>query len=455
MKYFSLLLCLVCCVVNSNAQTFRLSVTTKGFSDSDIVYIRKYHGREEVNIDSIQGNKSTTIALSSFGLYFIFYEKNASAEFIFNRENLKVEVSKDALKVGKITLSNSKENNAYERFVSCYLLYDSSFYKHCNSKPNEFSPNFIAEVTQKSHLLSTIQKSFNDSAKAIKKQHPNTFTSEILCAATTLPTMNSSYNYDYYPAFLFRHFWDSIPLNDNNILNHFLLNEQLKNYFRYFVPKNSDSLKIAIDIVQEKAKKNTVVLNYVNSFLLRNFLKSNAEELTMYVNRNSGTEACELNLSEAEKKKFELLKSLSVGQKVPEISLPNTENIKVSLFKTAEKNKLTLVLFWSSHCSKCRAELPQIQALYKKYKTQGFDVYAVNIDENKFNWRDAINEFKLDWTNVTDEGRIADSKVLELFNIQHTPSLFLIDKNGKIITKEIYNNTLVKIVEEILSSSNK
>ncbi|MBX2908653.1 MAG: AhpC/TSA family protein [Chitinophagales bacterium] len=453
MKFIVTLSCLIGFVVNSIAQTFSLSVTTKGFSDSDIVYIKKYHGRDEITIDSIQGNRSTSTPLSSFGLYFIFYEKNASAEFIFSKENLKLEVSKNALKAGKITLTNSKENSAYERFVNCYLLYDSAFYKHCNYRPNEFEPNFIAKVTQKSNSLSIIRKSFNDSIERISKQYPNTFTTNILCKATKLPTMNN--NYDYYPAFLFRHFWDSIPLNDETILNHFLLNEQLKNYFRNFVPKNEDSLKVAIDIVQEKAKENAAVLSYVNSFLLRNFLKSNAEDLALYVNKNSNTEACELNLSEAEKKKFERLKSLSVGQNVPEILLPNIENNKTSLTKSVTANKATILLFWSSHCGKCRVELPQIQALYQKYKTQGLEVFAVNIDENKFNWRDAVNEFKLDWTNVTDEGKIADSKVLEQFNIQHTPSLFLIAQNGKIFAKEIYDKALEKNVQMLLSSSNK
>lgn len=455
MRVFAVLFWLVCCIVNAKAQAFTLSVITSGFSNSDVVYLKKYHGREETTIDSIQGNRNAMFQLSSFGLYFVSYEKSASAEFIFSRENLKAEVSKDALTAGKITLSNSKENNAYEKFVNCYLSYDSAFYKHCSFKLNEFNPNFIVEATEKSNSLLSIQKAFHDSVRVVKKLYPNTFAANILCAVASLPTMPKNQGYDYYPAFLFRHFWDSIPLNDETILNHFLLNEQLKNYFRHFVPKNKDSLKVAIDIVQGKAKENVAILSYVNSFLLRNFLKSNAEDLVLYVNRNSNTEACELNLSEGEKKKFERLKSLSVGQNVPEILLPNIENNKTSLTKSVTANKATILLFWSSHCGKCRAELPQLQALYKNYKTQGLEVFAVNIDENKFNWRNAVSEFKLDWINVTDEGKIADSKVLEQFNIQHTPSLFLIAKNGKIFSKEIYGKVLEKNVQMLLSPSNK
>ncbi|HRP39510.1 MAG TPA: TlpA disulfide reductase family protein [Chitinophagales bacterium] len=455
-----LITCLVyCCKVS--AQQFTLSVNTIGFSDTTWVYLKKYYGRSEVIVDSIKGNSQTFFHVNTQhpinGLYVIETPPNHKAELIINvSEKPSVQIDYNQLKNGIIGIAHSPENEAYQQLVTAYLAYDSAFYTAWAIKANEFDTAYLAALQAKSSRLMRVQQQMNAFVDQFTQQHKGTYSATTLAPLLRLPLMDTVHtNYDYYPAFLFRHFWDNTNFLNTELLCHFLFSELLKKYFRHWVPKYENSIKEAIDTLQLKAAANQEVLQYINTYLLRNFLKSNAEDLALYVNKNANTEACELNLSEAEKKKFERLKSLSVGQNVPEILLPNIENNKTSLTKSVTANKATILLFWSSHCGKCRVELPQIQALYQKYKTQGLEVFAVNIDENKFNWRDAVSEFKLDWINVTDEGKIADSKVLEQFNIQHTPSLFLIAKNGKIFSKEIYGKVLEKNVQMLLSPSNK
>ncbi len=454
MKSFPVFLIFYCCAGLVSAQQFSFKVITKGFSETDIVYLKKYQGKEEIIVDSVRGNQNTHFKVNSahpvIGLYFITASKNESAEFIINpAEKIIVEIEKNSLKSGALSITGSVENEAYEKFVAAYLAYDSSFYRNAAAKFDEFDAKFISKHKAKSENLMKVQQDLNDFVTKLEKEYTNTYTANTLSALVNLPVLSSTNAYDNYPAFLFRHFWDNAELNSPELLNHFLLNEQLKNYFRHFVPKNQDSIKVAIDVLQSKASGNAEILNYINSFLLRNFLKSNAEDLALYVN-SKNSESCNLNLSPAEMKKFETLKSLSIGSIVPEVLLPDVSNKKISLKELAEKNKATIVLFWSSHCGKCRAELPFIQQLYNKYHNSGLEVYAINLDENKFNWRDAIKEFNLDWINVTDEGKLADSKVLEQFNIQHTPSVFILDSSTTILAKEIYGKALQKKIELLL-----
>lgn len=429
-----------------------LKIVTKGFADNEVVYIKKYWGRDELVFDSITGNETKEITKSSqsivTGLYLVVSGNDAAEMVIAGNERIHVEVIKEELKQGKIRLEKSNENEAYERFVSAYLKYDSSFYKTAQSNPDPFNPLFVSRIEEKNRLLQQQQIDFNQELLRLKDQHPGTYTVNVLVPLVTLPLLILGHkNYDYYPSYLFRHFWDNANLNDSLVLSHFLLNEQLKNYFRIFVPKNQDSIKVAIDLVMQKAAGDESVKSHIKNFLLRNFLKANAEDLVLYLDKNNLKEPCELNLSEEEKKKFQRLKSLSVGASAPRLSLPDRNQNRITLQSIAAENRLTLILFWSSHCGLCRAEIPALQKLYEAYKNKGFEVYAVNLDENKFSWREALDKMKLNWINVTDDNPLRSSTVLEQFNIQHTPTIFLVDEKCVIVEKDILGAKLHKAVE--------
>jgi hypothetical protein len=78
--------------------------------------------------------------------------------------------------------------------------------------------------------------------------------------------------------------------------------------------------------------------------------------------------------------------------------------------------------------------LPQIYNLYKNQKEKTFEVIAISIDISKTDWLNFIKANKLDWLNVSDL-KGWDSKAALDYYIYATPTMFLIDKNRKIIAK--------------------
>jgi len=439
----------------TEAQQYYLSASTNGFSSNDVVYLKRYEGREEITIDSIVGNHKKKLVIhtesSAVGLYFITYLKSGFAEFIFNpTEKIKIEIHKESLLKGKLNISPSLENYAYTNFVQTYLPYEESFYKVSNQKLSEFDPALVANTIKKTKELQTIQQNFNRKIDSLQLHYPSTYTTA-LCHLVTLPAPNSNdATFDYYPAYLFRHFWDSISLSNQSILHHFLLNEQLKNYFRHFVPKHQDSIKVAIDILLHKTPINTAVVQHIKSFLLRNFLNSNAEDLVMYIHNKTTDNTCSLGLTSADSNKFEILKKTSIGATAPDLALPDIKQKPISLRSVTAKNKLTIVLFWAAHCGMCRAELPVLKKMYQHYKTDSIEVYAINLDENKLDWHNALQEFELGWINVSDTEPLKQSKTVKNFNIQHTPSLFLLNTNNEILDKGITTLTLEKHITQLL-----
>jgi peroxiredoxin len=133
------------------------------------------------------------------------------------------------------------------------------------------------------------------------------------------------------------------------------------------------------------------------------------------------------------------LRNVSVGQAAPDISLPSPEGKQVAL--SSLRGKYVLVDFWASWCGPCRQENPNVVRMYHKYKDKGFEIYGVSLDESRDKWLKAIATDKLTWPHVSDLKGWNSSAAL-LYNIQAIPKTLLLDKEGKIIAKDLRGKAL-------------
>ena len=126
-----------------------------------------------------------------------------------------------------------------------------------------------------------------------------------------------------------------------------------------------------------------------------------------------------------------------------ELRNPNGEMIALSSLQ----GKVVLVEFWASYCMLCTEEhCYYFKPLYETYKDHGFEIYSVSIDSSATNWLQVIERDQLDWVQVSDlMGN--DSPVNEKFEVNSLPTNYLLDRNGKILAK----NIPVEDLEETLS----
>jgi len=96
------------------------------------------------------------------------------------------------------------------------------------------------------------------------------------------------------------------------------------------------------------------------------------------------------------------------------------------------RGKVVLVNFWATWCPPCRKEMPDIQALYDKYKDQGLVVLAIS-DEDAAKVQPFITEKKIGYTVLLDPG----GKLNEAFRIQGIPKTFVYDREGKLVAQSI------------------
>ncbi len=149
----------------------------------------------------------------------------------------------------------------------------------------------------------------------------------------------------------------------------------------------------------------------------------------------------------------EYLEEGSVGssqstQSAPEISLKNPEGKIVKLSDL--KGKYVLIDFWASWCGPCRRENPNVVRLYNQYKDKGFTVFSVSLDENAQLWEEAILRDGLVWPNHVSDLLGWKTPMTQLYGFNSIPHTVLIDKEGKIIAKNLRGSSLEQKLKEIL-----
>ena len=91
-----------------------------------------------------------------------------------------------------------------------------------------------------------------------------------------------------------------------------------------------------------------------------------------------------------------------------------------------------LVNFWATWCPPCRKEMPDLEALYTRFKDQGFVILAIS-DEEAGKVQPFIAERKITYPVMLDPGR----KVNELFQVEGIPKSFVYNREGKLVAQSI------------------
>ncbi|WP_181306308.1 TlpA disulfide reductase family protein [Rufibacter sp. XAAS-G3-1] len=142
------------------------------------------------------------------------------------------------------------------------------------------------------------------------------------------------------------------------------------------------------------------------------------------------------------------MRSTAMGSAAPDIKLPSPDGPEIAL--TSLRGKYVLIDFWASWCGPCRKENPNVVRMYNKYKDKGFEIFGVSLDQDRAKWLKAIEADKLTWPHVSDL-KGWESSAATLYGITAIPQTILLDKEGKIIAKNLRGEALEEKLASLLN----
>lgn len=122
------------------------------------------------------------------------------------------------------------------------------------------------------------------------------------------------------------------------------------------------------------------------------------------------------------------LSKLKPGKPMPIVAYKDANGNPVSI--DSYKGKYLLVDFWASWCGPCRKAIPSLKTIYEKYNIKGFEILGISIDKDEKAWRKALTEEAMPWKQTLSPDI---NETMKLFNFSGIPTLYFIDKEGKIV----------------------
>lgn len=135
------------------------------------------------------------------------------------------------------------------------------------------------------------------------------------------------------------------------------------------------------------------------------------------------------------------------GQVAADIALPSVSGDTIHL--SSLKGKVVLLDFWASWCGPCRSSNKELTKLYPKYKSKGFEILGVSLDDDNSKWKMAIAKDKITWLQVNEPGGW-EAKTAMMWNISAIPTSFLIDKEGKLLAMDLTGKELEKALKYLI-----
>lgn len=116
----------------------------------------------------------------------------------------------------------------------------------------------------------------------------------------------------------------------------------------------------------------------------------------------------------------------SSSSPAPDFTLRSSEGRNLRLQEL--RGQVVMVNFWASWCAPCRVEMPHLNRLADKYRSSGFTLLGVNVDDDPKNAMAAAAKLGLRFPVLLD----GEKKVVKLYEVATMPSTVLIDRDGRV-----------------------
>ena len=461
----------------SHAQPYLIQGSIE-YSSEGRIYLASYYGDHFSVIDSIENESGSFHFLlpeeQHAGVYRLMYSseyqgkgsKNSFVEFIYNKEDLTLNVSLE--KEGPLpSFENSTENQVYFEFMTFQLAYEeklSEVYGELLGATSEDELYLLGATSEDEqhqvavHRYEDLQRRrmwFMDSLSVL---YPDLYATRIMNAFRA-PFVQGSLSHAERIESLKRHFFDVAAIEDPDLLHAPVYTYRIMDYLSLYkvdtlsMVEQEESFMEAVDQIMLQVAPQPELYTFVLDFLLEGFENLGMEEVQLHLADFYLDEACESDQAELVRSRMEGYRKMKIGATAPDFALRDADGISHTLSELP--SPYTLVMFWSSTCGHCREMIPELKQWYLEEKSIGLEensigleVVAISIDSSAALYEDYIAMEPMPWISGHDphgwQGRLASK-----YQIYATPTLFLLDGQQTIMARPASFRQLQRSVKKL------
>ncbi len=263
------------------------------------------------------------------------------------------------------------------------------------------------------------------------------------------------------------HYWDNFDFMDGRLVRTPIFENKLKNYINNWVVPDPDSIIYEQNWMMALGRNDPEMSRYLISYFIDNYMypkimgqdKVFLHTYERYVaNNNPVTSWLNEKQRKAITERAYMVMANQLGSPAYDMALVDTAGKMYKLYDV--KAEYVVVAFWDPHCGKCKEELPKLDSLYKKsWKKNNIQIYAVMVNEESLSdWAPFIREHGKGWVHVHQTKKMREAEETakqpnfrQLYDMRSTPTLFLLDKDKKIIAKNIGLEDLNNVLDQKIS----
>ncbi len=418
------------------------------------VYLMALYGERAPVIDSTTSDSTGrfrfTIGSSrQAGVYRIQWSKEGLVDVIWNHADVGFRTTPEKPEES-IVFSGSPENQIHLDYARLDRMNQSKL--ELLLPIVDYYPEkdrFYREAAQELERIQVSQGQYLDS---LIKRYPGYFAVRMAKVYRT-PFLPATLTRDERITYLRQHYFDGVDFTDTAMLRSTVFPNKAISYLALYSNNRLTQKQLqtefikAVTVIMSAASVNSEVYKFLLDYLVSGFDKYHFDDVIEYMADNfQDPFACEDQERKTSlQKKLETFKKISVGKIAPALQMPDSKGKPVVLSEI--KSEYTLLVFWSTECQHCTNMMPGLKSIYDHQKAKRFEVVAVSLDTSRSSWLDFLKSEKLNWINLCDfqgfRGKPADD-----YNIYATPTMFLLDREKKILAKPISMRELEQVLRE-------
>jgi len=440
---------------------YEIKVTFKPFINQ-YIYLGHYFGKTYPIIDSAMLNEKSEAVFKGVknlpgGIYLIGYPNKAGFfEMLVDKQQHFSVIADTATLANDIKFLQSPDNTLFREYQKQMGLRGKKIIElRATLNPTTSKSDSVKILDQ----IEKLDNEINQYREAVIQKNPGTILSTLLVSmrepVLTGGLKNPKNAEDSLTAYQFfkQHYWDGVNFWDGRLAYTTFFDDKIEKYFAQLVVPNPDSIIKEIDWMLGFASPSEemtrfLLIKFVNRYLNQKYMFEDAVFVHLFEKYFAQKNYSWLN--EAGKKTitdraYSLMANL-MGSPAADIELPDSAGTITRLY--ASESNFTIVAFWDPTCGHCKEVLPKLDSMYQsKWKAMGLKIFAVakETDGTKKDWLQFIRDHHIgNWINVyyskaDDKARI-DNNIpgySQLYDIQSFPTLYLLDKDKRIIAKKL------------------